>query len=44
MLSILNKLTLQKELQTFVKNNVFFDKKVKTQQKQEGPEGPGTLT
>jgi len=32
MLSILNKLTLQKELQTFVTNNVFFDKKVKTQQ------------
>jgi len=27
MLSILNKLTLQKELQTFVTNNVFFDKK-----------------
>jgi len=32
MSSILNKLTLQKELQTFVTNNVFFDKKVKTQQ------------
>jgi len=32
MLSILNKLTLQKELQTFVTNNVFFYKKVKTQQ------------
>jgi len=29
MLSILNKLTLQKELQTFVTNNVFFDKKSK---------------
>jgi len=37
MLSILNKLLLQKELQTFVTNNVllfFFDKKVKTQQQQ----------
>jgi len=34
MLSKLNKLTLQKELQTFVTNNVllFFYKKVKTQQ------------
>jgi len=27
MLSILNKLTLQKELQTVVRNNVFLDKK-----------------
>ena len=27
MLSILNKLTLQKELQTFVTNNVFLNKK-----------------
>jgi len=35
MLSILNKLTLQKKLQTFVINNVFFNnKKVKTQQQQ----------
>jgi len=34
MLSILNKLTLQKELQTFVTNNVFLDKKGKTQQQQ----------
>jgi len=34
MLSILNKLTLWKELQTFVTNNVFLDKKVKTQQQQ----------
>jgi len=34
MLSILNKLTLLKELQTFVTNNVFFDKKVKPQQQQ----------
>jgi len=34
MLSILNKLTLQKELQTFVTNNVFLDKKVITQQQQ----------
>jgi len=34
MLRILNKLTLYKELQTFVTNNVFFDKKVKTQQEQ----------
>jgi len=32
MLSILNKFTLQIELQFFVTNNVFFDKKVKTQQ------------
>jgi len=30
MLSILNKLTLLKELQTIVTNNVFLDKKVKT--------------
>jgi len=29
-LSILNKLTLQKELETSVRNNVFLDKKVKT--------------
>jgi len=28
MLSILNKLTLQKKLQNFVTNNVFLDKKV----------------
>jgi len=28
MLSILNKLTLQKELQTFVTNNVILDKKI----------------
>jgi len=34
MLSILNKLTLYKELQTFVTNYVFLDKKVKTQQQQ----------
>jgi len=33
-ISILNKLTFYKELQTFVTNNVFFDKKVKTQQQQ----------
>ena len=34
-LSIQNKLKMQKELQTFVTNNVvFFDKKVKTQQSQ----------
>jgi len=31
-LSILNKLTLQKKLQHFVTNNVFFDRKLKTQQ------------
>ena len=31
-LSILNKLTLKKEWQTFATNNVFLDKKVKTQQ------------
>jgi len=35
MLRILNKLTLFKELQTFVTNNVFLDKKVKTQQQQQ---------
>jgi len=34
MLRILNKLTLFKKLQTFVTNNVFLDKKVKTQQQQ----------
>jgi len=34
MLSILNKLTLQKELQNVVTNNVFFVQKVKTQQQQ----------
>jgi len=34
MLSILNKLILEKELQTFVINNVLLDKKVKTQQQQ----------
>ena len=33
-LSILNKLILQKELQTFVKNNVILDKNVKVQQQQ----------
>jgi len=31
-LSILNKLSLQKKLQTYVTNNVFWTKKVKTQQ------------
>jgi len=34
MLRILNKLTLYKELQTFVTTNVFLDKKVKPQQQQ----------
>ena len=34
MLRILNKLTLYKALQTFETNNVFLDKKVKTQQQQ----------
>jgi len=34
MLSILNKLTLYKELQIFVPNNVFLDKKLITQQQQ----------
>jgi len=34
MLSILNELTLQKELQNFMTNNVFRTKKVKTHQKQ----------
>jgi len=33
-LSILNKLKLYKALQTFMTNDVFFDKKVKTQQQQ----------
>jgi len=33
-LRILNKLTLYKELQTFVTDNVFLDTKVKTQQQQ----------
>ena len=32
MLSILNNLTLQKQLQTFVTNNVFFEQKITTQQ------------
>jgi len=31
MLSILNKLTLQKKLQNFVTENLFMDKEVKTQ-------------
>jgi len=34
MLSLLNKLTLQKKLQNCVTNNVFLDKKVKAQQQQ----------
>jgi len=34
MLSMLNKLTLDKELQSLVTNNVFLDKKVKTQPQQ----------
>jgi len=34
MLSIQNKLTLQKALQNCVTNNMFLDKKVKTQQQQ----------
>jgi len=34
MLSILNKLTLEKELHTFVTTNVFLTKKRKTQQQQ----------
>jgi len=34
MLSILNKLTLQKKKSIFWTNNVFLDKKVKTQQQQ----------
>jgi len=34
MLKILKKLTLYKELQTIHTNNVFLDKKVKTQQQQ----------
>jgi len=33
-LRILNKLTLQKKLLNFVTNNVFLDKKVKTEQQQ----------
>jgi len=35
MLSTLNKLTLQKGLHNFVTNNVFLDKKEKTQQQQQ---------
>jgi len=34
MLSILDKLILQKKLQNFVTNNEFWDKQVKTQQQQ----------
>jgi len=34
MRSILNNLALQKELQFFVTNNVFFGQKLKTQQQQ----------
>ena len=34
MLSILNKLTLQKQLKTFAINNVLLKKKVKTQHQQ----------
>ena len=34
MLSILQKLSLQKKLQNFVTRNVFLDKNVKTQQQQ----------
>jgi len=34
MLRLLNKLTLYKELQTSVRNNVFLDKKEKAQQQQ----------
>ena len=34
MLSMLNKLTLQKKLHFFVTDNVFVNKKVKTQQQQ----------
>jgi len=34
MLSILNNLALQKELQIFVTNNVFFGQNLKTQQQQ----------
>jgi len=41
MLSKLNKLTLQKKLQTLVKNNVFLDKKVKTQQQQNNKSNNG---
>ena len=32
---ILNKLILQKKMQNFVTNNMFWDKKVKTQQQQQ---------
>ena len=35
MLSILNKLTLLKQLQNFVTNNVFWDKKTTTTQQQQ---------
>ena len=43
MLRILNKLTLYKELQTFETNNVFLDKKVKTQQQQNNKSNIKTL-
>jgi len=44
MLSILNNLTLQKELQIFVTNNVFLDKKQKTQQQENKKPNIKTLT
>jgi len=43
MLGILNKLTLQKKLQNFVTKNVFWDKKVKTQQQQKKKSNMKTL-
>jgi len=43
MLSILNKLSLQRDLQNFVTNNVFMDKKVKTQQQQNKKSNTKTL-
>jgi len=43
MLKILNKLTFYKELQTFVTNIVFLDKKVKRQQQQNKKSNMKTL-
>jgi len=43
MLSILNKLLLQRDLQNCVTNNVFMDKKVKTQQQQKRKSNIKTL-
>ena len=44
MLSIRNKLTLHKELYNFMKIMYLFYQKENHNNKQEGPEGPGSLT